>query len=115
MGGERLKIRDDVLKIVTSKEAERVSRYTSLIFLRLVRAPHELWYGEDVLRLSGELREGRPISAQEQLISLVKVSPRTMRKVIAWLKSKSVIDFYTSDDRGEIVITFIGLNRGSGR
>jgi hypothetical protein len=110
MGGERLEIREDILKLVTSKEAERVIRHLSLFYLRLVRAPHHLWESENVLRLSGELREGQSVSAFDQLISLVKVSPGTARKALSWLHSRRIIVFYTTSDRGEIIITFEGLS-----
>lgn len=110
MGAERLEIREDILRTVTSDEAARVTRHLSVIYLRLLRAPRHLWEREDVLRFAGELREGQLVSAWDQLLDLVKVSPRTARKAIAFLHREGVIGFYTTDDRQEIVISFEGLS-----
>jgi hypothetical protein len=110
MGGERLDIREDILKLVTSEEAEQATRYLSLFYLRLVRAPHSLWEGDNVIRLSAEIRDGQHVSAWAQFLALVKVSPTTARKAIAFLHRKGVIAFYTTEDKDEIVISFEGLS-----
>jgi hypothetical protein len=110
MGGERLDIRDDILKIVTSEEAEQATRYLSLFYLRLVRAPHHLWEHDNVLRFTTEVRDGQHVSAWAQFLALVKVSPTTARKAIAFLHRKGVIAFYTTEDKDEIVISFEGLS-----
>jgi len=109
MGGERLDVREDILKIVTSEEAERVTRHLGGIYLRLVRAPSHLWERADVLRLSGEMRDGQQVSAWAQFLALVKVSPRTARKAVAFLEREGVIAFYITEDRNEIAISFEGI------
>jgi hypothetical protein len=110
MGDERLAIQEEILKLVTSEEAERVTRYISLIYLRLVRAPCHLWEREHVLRFTREFRDGHPVSAWDQLIALVKVSPRTAKRALSWLHDKEVIALYTTDDRTEIIIALNGLS-----
>jgi hypothetical protein len=115
MADERLEIREDILKVVTSPQAAHVSRQLTTAYIRLVRAPHHLWEGENVLRLTGETREGRQLSAWDQLIALMKVSAKTAKRVIAFLHRERVIAYYTTDDRSEIVISFEGVSRrGSG-
>jgi hypothetical protein len=110
MGAERLKIREDILKKVTSEEADRVTRHLSVIYLRLVNAPAHLWERDDVLRLTGEVRDGQMVSAWGQLLAIVKVSPRMARKAVDWLHREGIITFYTTGDRTEVVISFEGIS-----
>jgi len=109
MGDEQFSISEEILTKITSKEATQVTRYLSVIFIRLVRAPRHLWERDNVLRLKGEVRDGQTVSAWEQLVALVKVSPKTARRALSWLHSEGVI-VYATDDRTEIVISFKGIS-----
>jgi hypothetical protein len=110
MGDEPLEIREDILTKVTSAEAERVTPSLSLIYLRLVSAPRRLWERGDALRFVAGSREGRPVSAWDQLLALVKVPPEVARQGLEWLRDEGVIAFYTTEDKDEIVISFEGLS-----
>lgn len=111
MGNERLKIRRDILRKVTSAEAAQVTPYLSAMYLRLVQAPAYLWEREDVLRLSGTLEGGDPISAWSQLIALTMIPPETVKNALAWLHENGVISYLSTIDEQEIVISFEGLSR----
>lgn len=74
------------------------------------RASGHLWESMGVLRLAGELRNGQPVSAGEQLMDLAKVTPRTARKALSWLEQEGIITVHTAEGKDEIVISFEGLS-----
>lgn len=116
MDDGRLAVRKDILNKTTSPEADRVTPLISAIYLRLLRAPGHLWESGGVLRLVGEMRGGQPVSAREQLMGIVKVSPGTARKALSWLDQEGVIALHAADGGDEIVISFEGISgRGGGR
>ncbi len=112
MGGEKLKIREDVLKKVSSSEASKMTQFMSHVFLRLVNAPPQFWEGGNVLRFTTIAEEARPvITAWEQIAKLAIVSPRVARKALTWLNDEGVITLTTSRKEEEIVITFEGISK----
>lgn len=115
MGVKQFGIRVDILKKLTSAEADRVTGNLSTLYLRLLRAPGELWESEGVLRLVGEVRDGERVSAWERLLEIVKVPEGTAREALRWLEQEGVIAVQTGEGGDEIVISFEGiLRRGGG-
>lgn len=115
MGIKQFGIRDDILGKIMSAEADRVTHNLSTLYLRLLRAPGELWESEGVLRLVGETSDGEPVSAWERLLEIVRVSPGTARKALRWLEQEGVIAVHRGEGGDDIVISFEGiLRRGGG-
>src|ERR1700749_965496 len=111
-GGERLKIREDILKKVTSDEASKVTPFMSHVFLRLVHAPPKFLEGGSVLRFTTIAEEARTvITAWAQIAKLASVSPRVARKAFTWLNDEGVLTLTTSRKEEEIVITFEGISK----
>lgn len=112
MAGEKLKIREDILKKVSSTEASKVTPFMSRIFLRLVNAPPEFREGGNVLRFTTKAEEAQTvITAWAQIAKLAGVSPRVARKALAWLNDEGVMALTTSRKEEEIVITFEGISK----
>lgn len=111
MGHERLEIRRDILKKVSSAEGVRVTPKLSAVYLRLVRAPPHLWERDNVLRLTTVSQGGQTVTAWAQLIALVKVSPKIARKTLSWLNQQELIKYSSTEDGREIIISFEGLFR----
>lgn len=82
-------IDNDILAAIASDEALAISRCIPTIYLRLRRAPTELWEREGVLRLVGEDH----LTAWQQLASLTGVANTTLSKSIAWLREKGIIGY----------------------
>jgi hypothetical protein len=112
MGNERLEIRSDILKIISSNEASRVTPFLSMIYLRLVRAPPQFWEQSNTLRFSEKREDSQRVTtAWAQLTALVKVSPGTARKALRWLHDQGVISYSTSNNEREIILSFEGILR----
>ena len=112
MGGEKLKIREDILKKVSSAEASKVTQFMSHVFLRLVNAPPQFWEGGSVLRFTTIAEEAQRVNtAWEQIAQLAGVSPRIARKALTWLNEEGVIALTTLRKEEEIVITFEGISK----
>jgi hypothetical protein len=112
MGNERLEIRSDILKKISSNEASRVTPYLSMIYLRLVRAPPQFWEQKNILRFTEKGLDKQTVTtAWAQLVALVKVSPSIARKALGWLHDQGVITYSTSSNEREIIISFEGLLR----
>ena len=112
MASEKLKIREDILKKVSSSEASKVTQFMSHVFLRLVNAPPRFWEGGNVLRFTTIAEEAQTVNtAWEQIAQLAGVSPRVARKALAWMNDEGVITLTTSRKEEEIVITFEGISK----
>lgn len=112
MGGEKLKIREDILKKVSSTEASRMTQFMSHVFLRLVNAPPHFWEGGSVLRFTTIAEDARTVTtAWEQIAKLASVSPRVAKKALTWMSDEGVIALTTSRKEEEIVITFEGVSK----
>jgi hypothetical protein len=112
VAGEKLKIREDILKKVTSAEASKVTPFMSHVFLRLINAPPHLWEGGSVLRFTTIAEEVRTvITAWEQIAKLAIVSSRVAMKALTWLNDEGVITLTMSRKGEEIVITFEGISK----
>jgi hypothetical protein len=83
----------DIMDAITSAEAAKVTPHMSRIYLRLLRAPADNWEREGVLRFGGVEREGRWLTAWEQLVKTVGVASATARKAFAWMNEQGIIGY----------------------
>jgi hypothetical protein len=112
MGGQKLKIREDILKKVASAEASKVTPFMSHVFLRLVNAPPEFREGGNVLRFTTKAKDAQTVTtAWAQVAQLAGVSPRVARKALTWLDGQDVLTLTTSGKGLEVVISFEGISK----
>jgi len=111
----------DAIEIVTSDEACRVTKLMSKVYLRLIDAPLRFWEVEGVIRFTGEEREGKWLTAWEQLISMLGVASATAQKALGWMHEQGVIG-YDAHRNGVGIRVFInrataslGKGEGSGK
>jgi hypothetical protein len=104
------KLDQDTIAIVSSVEADRVTRQMSKIYLRLVNAPKGYWERDGVLRFGGAEREGEWVTAWEQLVSLLGVASATARKALMWMSEQGVLG-YSAHKNGAGIRIF--MNRAS--
>ncbi len=83
----------DAIEIVTSDEACRVTKLMSKVYLRLIDAPLHFREQEGVLRFTGEEREGKWLTAWEQLISMLGVASATAQKALQWMHEQGVVGY----------------------
>lgn len=84
----------DALRLVRSAEARRVTSLMMLIYMSLVDAPFKHREAEGVLRFAGEMRDGRQVTAWEQLIELLGVADGTAHKALSWMHDKKLIGYF---------------------
>ena len=67
----------EVMAVVTSAEADRVTPLMSKIYLRMVNAPEKFWEREGVLRIESEVRDEKLVKAWAVFCDLVGVASAT--------------------------------------
>jgi hypothetical protein len=100
----------EVIAAVTSTEADAVTPLMSKIYLRLANASEEYWEREGVLRFSGGEKNGRWVTAWEQLVILTGVASATARKALRWMHEQGIVGYFA---RKNGVGIRIFLNRAS--
>jgi hypothetical protein len=100
----------DVIAAVTSTEADAVTPLMSKIYLRLANASEEYWEREGVLRFSGGEKDGRWVTAWEQLVTLTGVASATARKALRWMHEQGIVGYFAGKNGVGIRIF---LNRAS--
>jgi hypothetical protein len=83
----------DILEIISSSEADKVTPLMSKIYLRLLQTPKGCLEGQGVLRFEGEIKEGKRLKAWDQLCKHLCVSSETANKALAWLHEQSIIGY----------------------
>lgn len=83
----------DAIEVVTSREACRHSPLMCKIYLRLVNAGTEYLEKDGVLRLTGCEKDGRWMTAWEQLLGLLEVASATAIKALTWMHQQGVIGY----------------------
>jgi hypothetical protein len=96
----------DVIEALTSPEADQVTSQMSKIYLRLSNASQECWERQGVLRFTGCEREGKFLTAWEQLVSLAGVASATARKALSWMSQQGIIGYYAGKNGVGIRIFF---------
>jgi hypothetical protein len=86
---------DDIAEAVTSAEADEVTPLMSKVYTRLLLTPAGMREGVRVLRFAGEEREGKWVTAWEQLRGHLRVSSETARKALRWLHGQGIIGYYS--------------------
>ena len=102
---------DDVAESVTSAAADKVTPLMSKVYTRLLLTPAEWREGERVLRFAGQEREGKWVTAWEQLRAHLRVSSETARKALRWMHCEGIIGYYSGKNGVGIRIF---LNRAAG-
>jgi hypothetical protein len=101
---------DDVAEAITSAEADQVTPLMSKVYTRLLLTPAGMREGARVLRFAGEEREGKWVTAWEQLRAHLRVSSETARKALCWMHGQGIIG-YCSGKNGVGIRIF--LNRAA--
>jgi hypothetical protein len=83
----------DVLDTLASDEACAVTPSMSRIYIRLIRSPLSFWEREGVLHFVGEEREGKSLTAWEQLNELTGVANSTLSKALNWMHDAGIIGY----------------------
>jgi hypothetical protein len=86
---------DDVAEAITSAEADEVTPLMSKVYTRLLLTPAEMREAGRVLRFAGEEREGKWVTAWEQLRGHLRVSSETARKALRWMHAQGIIGYYS--------------------
>jgi hypothetical protein len=102
---------DDIAEAITSAEADKVTPLMSKVYTRLLLTPAEWREGERVLRFAGQEREGKWVTAWEQLRGHLRVSSETANKALRWMHEQGIIGYYSGKNGVGIRIF---LNRAAG-
>jgi len=86
---------DDVAEAITSAAADKVTPLMSKVYTRLLLTPAEWREGERVLRFTGQEKEGKWITAWEQLRGHLRVSSETANKALRWMHCQGIIGYYS--------------------
>lgn len=86
---------DDIAEAITSVAADDVTPLMSKVYTRLLLTPAEWREGERVLRFAGHEREGKWVTAWEQLRSHLRVSSETANKALRWMHGQGIIGYYS--------------------
>jgi hypothetical protein len=86
---------DDVAEAITSAEADEVTPLMSKVYTRLLLTPAGMREGVRVLRFAGEEREGKWVTAWEQLRRHLRVSSETARKALRWMHEQGIIGYFS--------------------
>ena len=89
------KVDDDVIRAITSAEADKVTPLMSKVYLRLTTAPVEYWEREGVLRFEAEWREEKHVKAWSVLCEVLGVASATASKALAWMHDTGVIGYFS--------------------
>jgi hypothetical protein len=86
---------DDIIRAITSAEADRVTPLMSKIYLRLTSAPVQYWERGGVLRFEEEWREGKRVKAWSALCEVLGVASATASKALAWMHEVGVLGYFS--------------------
>ena len=86
---------DDVAEAITSAAADAVTPLMSKVYTRLLLTPAVWREGERVLRFAGHEREGKWVTAWEQLRGHLRVSGETANKALRWMHEQGIIGYYS--------------------
>lgn len=83
----------DILEVISSSVADKVTPLMSKIYLRLLQTPKGCLEGQGVLRFEGEITEGKRLKAWDQLCKHLCVSSETANKALAWMHEQGIIGY----------------------
>ncbi len=96
----------DVIELLKSAEAKRVTRLMGTLYLTLIDAASEHWEREGVLRFTGEVGEGKPYTGWQQLVTLLDCGNSTAKKALDWMHEQGIIG-YSAGKNGVGIRIFI--------
>jgi hypothetical protein len=85
----------EVMAVITSEEADRVTPLMSKIYLRMVNAPERLWERDGVLRIEAEVRDEKLVKAWAVFCDLVGVASATASKAVSWMHEQGIIGYFS--------------------
>ncbi len=85
----------DVMAVITSAEADRVTPLMSKIYLRIVNAPERFWERDGVLRIEAVWREGKRVKAWTIICELLAVASATASKALKWMHEQGIIGYFS--------------------
>lgn len=109
MRPKQIGVRDDILELITSLEAEQVTERMAKIYYRLLFAPPEWWESNKTLRVKGGRGEAVTTTAWAELVNLLEVTPEEARKALEWMQEKEIITYREQQSGREIEISMAGL------
>jgi hypothetical protein len=109
MTGERFAVHVDVVRAITSEEADEVTPLMAKIYYRLLLAPDEWWQSDKVLRVKSDSHGKVLTTAWTVLVNWLRVTPEDARLAIEWLNEKEIINYQSDKDGREISISFEGV------
>lgn len=86
-------IDDDIIAALLSPAAKQVTTLMSTVYLALIHVPLCYWEKQGVLRLTGEEREGKWLTAWDQLLALTDVASATAHKALTWMHEQGIIGY----------------------
>lgn len=87
-------IDQDAINVVTSREARQVTTMMSQVYLCIINAPFKFLVAEGELRFCGEFRDGKQMTAWEQLTETLGVADGTALKALKFMHEHQVIGYY---------------------
>ncbi len=127
---------DEIIAVLTSPEADKVTPLMSKIYLRLVSAPAQYHERAGVLRFTAEERNGQMATAWVILCETLGVASATANKALTWLHNQGIIGYFAGkngvgvriflnravasigmrdDSRGEKILPFAPASRLAAR
>ncbi|HEY6186980.1 MAG TPA: hypothetical protein VIW80_04815 [Pyrinomonadaceae bacterium] len=85
----------EIIAVITSEEADRVTPLMSKIYLRMVNAPERFWEREGVLRIESEVRGEKLLKAWAVFCDLLGVASATARKAVSWMHEQGIIGYFS--------------------
>lgn len=109
MRPKRRGLRDDILDLINSEEADQVTQLMSKIYVRLLLAPPEWWESDETMRVRRSRQEEVETTAWAELIGWLHVTPGEARAALEWMQEKQIITYCEHQSGREIEITLAGL------
>jgi len=88
-------IDEEIIRAITSVEADRVTPLMSKVYLRLIHAPTRYREREGILRFEAEWREGKQVKAWSVLCEIVGVASATANKALGWMHEEGIIGYFS--------------------
>lgn len=85
----------EVMAVITSEEADRITPLMSKIYLRMVNAPERFWERDGVLRIESEVRDEKLVKAWAVFCDLVGVASATANKAVSWMHEQGIIGYFS--------------------
>jgi hypothetical protein len=110
----------EVMTVLTSAEADRVTPLMSKIYLRMINAPERFWEREGVLRIESEVRDEQLVKSWAVFCDLVGVASATASKALRWMHEQGIIGYFSGKNGVGLRVflnraaSSIGVRQGQG-